>query len=229
MNYKIIRDEQKLSDFIAWLPPLGPHETFYVSLLARGKYCSTSTPFQADRQQLRSFTSSKERLFDKIKQLECEIGAYTNRGMAVPQEALALYINPNPRDLEKAAKATLIRMAELITKPYSGYNPQQEAMSEIQKSSSKKVYLDFDFDHVEVETIFPDIERSINTDAVTILKTHGGFHLLVELSKIKKEFEKTWYNNITRIPSIDVKGDNLIPVVGCTQGNFMPIFMESPV
>lgn len=225
MNYQIVKDEPKLRDFIDWLPDLSKKETYYVTLLARSKYCKGTQKLSSDKQQLKRFTSNKERLFEKIKQLECEYGAYKQQGVDIPQDALALYINPNPRDLEKAAKASLIRFAELITKEYNGYNPHQEVMSEIQKTCGRKVFFDLDFDHVDYDTVMSRVRQIINVDCIKSLKTHGGFHLLVELAKIDSQFEKTWYKNITSIEGIDVRGDNMIPVAGCTQGDFVPYFL----
>jgi hypothetical protein len=222
MNYQIIKDEALLREFIMWLPDLLPHETYYVSLFARNKYAKE---IKADKAQLKRFTASKEFLFDKIKQLECEIGSYKQDQNSIPQQALALYITPNPRDFVKATKESLVEFAKLITLPqYNGYNPHQEVMTQLQKCHSRKIYFDLDFDKVELEITLKSVEQYINIDCVSILRTHGGFHLLIEIEKLEKSFEKSWYKNLTSLEGCDVRGDNLIPVPGCTQGNFVPFF-----
>ncbi len=223
MNYKIIQNEEMLKEFINWLPELQKNELFYVTLLARNKY---SKEIKGDRASLKRFTSDKEMLLKKIKQLESEEGSYFQGDIKVPQEALALYIHPNPRDIEKATKNSLIKFAQLITQKYNGYNPHQIVLSEIQKSSGKKKYIDFDFDKVDLDSTLEKIERFINLDALTILVTRGGFHILVELQKIEKKYEKYWYREIQNIEGCDVKGDNMIPVVGTIQGGFIPYFKK---
>lgn len=225
MNYKIIADESKLKEFINWLPDLKSDETFYCCLFARKKYAHESSGLKSDKSQLKRFTSSKENLLNKIKQLECEYGTYMSGNAVVPQEALALYITPNPRSFSVAAKNSLIELAKKITSNYDGYNPHQLVMSEIQKSSSNRKYHDFDFDNVEVNDVIGQLDGKINKDAISVVKTRGGFHLLVDYEKIDKEFTKTWYNAISKIEGVDVRGDNLLPVVGCYQGGFIPHFV----
>jgi hypothetical protein len=224
MNYKIIADEAILIDFINWLPELKNNECYYVTLFARNKYAKDSE-LKSDKQQLKRLTSNKEFLFDKIKQMECEIGSYKQKGLPIPQEALALYITLNPRNYEVAARESAIDLVRLITNEYNGYNPHQVVLTNIQKACGTKKYFDIDFDNVEIDAVKSVIEESINNDSLTYLKTRGGFHLLIELDKIKNEYKKSWYKNITSIEGVDVRGDNLIPVPGCFQGMFIPHFV----
>lgn len=233
MNYQIIKDEKLLREFIEWLPSLEPSNIFYLTLLARSKYAQGITHISSDKQQLRRFTSNKEFMFEKIKQLECELGSYRQKHNPIPNEALALYISLNPRDHFKAGKQLLIKLADLITKNYSGWNLHQEAMSCLQQSCGKKIYMDFDID-IEgqikkeyIESLQNEIDSKINCDCYKILRTRGGVHILVELAKIDPKYSKTWYNNMATMKGCDMKGsDTLIPVPGTSQGNFVPYFIK---
>jgi hypothetical protein len=225
-HYTVIKDMDLLNSFIEWLPELGEHEIFYVALFARKKYCAAIKDIRIDRAQCKRFTSKTHRLIEKIRQLECPADSYSIRGVTIPQEALSLYISVNPRDMKAATKNGLIKLATLITQDYNGYNPHQEIMSEIHRACSRKVWFDFDFDNVELEPTLAEVDKILNLDCVRVLKTHSGFHLLVKLKDIRDEFSKSWHQNMSNLPGIDVRGDNLIPVPGCVQGTFVPHFIE---
>lgn len=226
MNYKIINDEKLLKDFIEWLPNLQLGEVFYVGLFSRRKYCEGIKYVKTDKAQCARFISKKEDLFKKIKQLEIPIGYYDVKGVVSPQESLALYITVNPRDLKAATHNALIKFAQMTKLQYNGYNPLVETMSEIHKSCSRKIWLDFDFDDVDYESTISKIDGFLNRDAITSVKTRGGFHLLVNLNKVEESYKRTWWKNISSLEGCDVRGDVLLPVIGCTQGGFTPYFIE---
>lgn len=230
MNYSIIKDQVELINFINWLPELEKGETYYVCLFARSKYCKEIVHISSDKQQLKRFTSDKEFLFRKIKQLECEVGSYFQRNTPIPQEALAIYISPNPRSFEKATKQSLHNLLTKITNPYSGYNPHQEIMSEIQKAKSRGIFVNMDIDFIpELVNTVVDLQpfkevayKFINEESCNWVQTRGGFHLLIEISKVHSQYRNTWYKGLASVWTIDQVGDNMIPIPGCTQGNFIP-------
>jgi hypothetical protein len=240
MNYKIILDEQILRYFIEWLPELTPDETYYVSLFARNKYQNkdASNPIshiKSDKQQLKRFTTSRNRLFDKLKQCECEVGSYkqyklTKEPVEVPQECLVPYITVNPRSFKKATKNGLIKFATLLANENGsiGYNPHAEVMSEIQKSWSRKPYFNVDIDIDDKENFdFDFLKGYININCISVLETRGGYHLLIKLDEIEEQYKRSWYQNIISKNKsfIDQTGDGMIPIPGCHQGGFMPNFV----
>lgn len=221
MNYQIIQDEDQLRAFIDWLPALKDNEKYYCCLFARRKYCPEEIS-SGDKTQLKRFLATKDRLLNKIKQLEVKLGAYELKKQAAPQASLALYINPNPRDLKKATYDGIIRLTQLLKKNQKNFNPHAELLNCIQQSAGKKVYLDFDVDTKDFD--FKQLESCINTDCLTIVETRGGYHILVEVAKIDAAYHKSYYNNIVKL-GVDQTGDQLLPVVGCVQGGFMPKFV----
>jgi len=218
MNYKIIQDEEKLKEFISWLPELNYNEKYYVTLFARKKYHGS---IPSDKAQIKRFVAHKGNLFDKIKQLECEVGSYMINSKVVPQESLVLYIIPTPRDLKKATIKILKSVSDLILKD-TNYNIQAEVLTTIQKSSSREVFKDFDIDVPDAN--IDAYKEVLDKGSYHVVKTRGGYHLLVEVQKQK---DKHWYNNIFKVAKdngfkIDQSGDQLLPVPGSYQGGFTP-------
>ena len=228
MNYQIVKDEAMLKSFIDWLPELEPNEKYYFCLFARNKYCKELTHIKSDKAQLKRFVTDKSRMFMKIKQLEVPLGCYMQREFPVPEEALALYMTPNPRNMMKATVNTMVKLAQSIRDQNIDMNCHQEALSEIQKAKSRTCYVDFDIDQKEsgtLDTIKRLIDPLLDTPA-KILETRGGYHVLIDPETVRVSEKNKWYNTIKIGLSADVTGDNMIPVPGCTQGGFIPHFVN---
>ena len=219
MNYTLIHDESILRRFLDWLPDLGESEIFYCSLFCRKKYWPE---IKADKGQLARWTSIKERFIDKIRQKECDNEAYKWEGKPIPQDGLALYTTINPRCLVRATHLGVKKLLDLTIRGEKKHNPHQEILSCIQQAKSRSVFVDFDFDQPEK----PVLDGIVNADAVKYLKTRGGWHVIVELSKVSREFVKTFYMKIQNLGA-DVSGDCLLPIPGCMSGGYKtPYFLD---
>lgn len=223
-NYKIITNEEAFESFIQWLPDLQDNEMFYASLFARKKYCPELIKSN-DKTQLKRFTSRKDWLHNKVRQLEIPFGRWKLREQTAPQESLVLYIMPNPRDMKKATYRMIKKCVDVLETQATNYNIQAEALSAIQKSKSRSCFVDFDLDTKEFhwETVF----NHVNPEAVSIIETRGGYHILIQPDRVADEFKKTWHKGIREEYGeyIDNVGDMMIPVVGCTQGGLTPKFV----
>lgn len=220
MHYKILLDEPKFDEFTNFLPNLEANEIYYLSLFARHKYCGSVTD-----NQLARFTSSKDTLKEHILRLECSIGGYKRNGINIPQEALAVYIALNPRNIVKANKELLIQLATAFANGQSDFNPLSLARTAIHHATDRKAFVDFDYDNIEPKEHLPDIKNVLPDNAFKILKTRGGFHLLVLLNNAPKTH---WFKTLAALKGCDVKGSNtLVPVPGCTQGGFIPCLLHN--
>jgi len=229
MNYKIVQDEDELQKFINWLPDLQDGQKFYYCLMARKKYAKTDG-LKSDKSILKRGTSDKERLISKLRKLEVEMGSYEMDGVSVNQESLALYITPNPRDMHKAGLKTINELTKFLIDGRVIYNPQSVALNMIQVTGVKK-YFDVDIDCTEkigMTTLLNWLTNQINFEAFwdSIIRTRGGFHVLIDLEKISPEYKKTWYNNMTHNKSefftVTMNSDGLTPCPGCVQSDFVP-------
>lgn len=218
--YEIIQDEALLEEFLDWLPECGEGEQFLVSLFSRKKYCPELSWVRSDKMQLVRKTSKKERLKNKLRQMEVPIGAYTNGDNIVPQDSLVAYISPNPRDLWRANFRSLCKLSKVIEGNNTLANPQQEVMSEIQRTCSNKRFITFDLDSKD-ENLLEEAMKIVGFQC-DVTQTRGGFHIFVHKDKIKNHPDKKWYPKLAEI--CDVCGDELTPIVGCCQGGFVPKF-----
>ena len=216
----VIKDREELLYFLDWLPEPEPDECFYLGMFARRKYhpSANNDKYSCYRGSARD----KVWLLKKIQDLHGR--QFRNKdGSIVHPSSLGLYITPNPRSYSGAQRWLLKKLADAIADGVTHLDPASLGMSAVHKSKSRTVYVDFDFDGLDER---PDMVNYINLDACSFLKTRGGFHVLVETAAIHEEFEKTWHRNISAMSGVDVVGDNMIPVPGCSQGGFSPYFVK---
>ncbi len=231
-NYKIIGDEDKLKEFIDWLPELKDDETFFGQLMFRRKYHFEKT--KQDDHTVARFTCNKRNAIYKIKELQIENGLYSGKIVkGIPMESMALYISPNPRNKILALSELCEYVSKFTTKMALGNNNEKigdiekKLMSCIQTSEPRQVFIDIDFDNVELDDVIGDILKLVNIEALTAIKTRGGFHLLISPQKIRVEYVKTFYANLHKIKGLDVRNKLAeIPMVGCYQGGFIPHFIN---
>lgn len=223
-HHQIIADEAELDKFISFLPEPTDTEVYYLCLFARHKYCA-EFPNTKDNGQLVRVAARKEHIKEKIRKMEVPLGSYSYKnGVIAPQESLAVYIGLNPRSLVKANKKLLVELATRIADGDLNFNPISMATTAIHHAMSRKIFADFDYDEVDPADYLPVIKETLPADSFRILKTRGGFHLVVELDKAPKS---KWYQTLVALPNCDRRGaDNLTPVPGCVQGNFVPFFVE---
>ena len=225
MNYQIIVDEQKLDEFIEFLPETKEAEVYYFCLFGRHKYANEFPHNKNEAGQLARVISRKSDLKQKIARLSVPVNSYSRNGIVAPQEALALYIGINPRSLLRANKNLLITMATRIAEGDLEFNPISVATTEVHRAIGTKYFVDFDYDDVDPVDYLSRIKEILPDNSYKILKTRGGFHLIVILEKIENS-NKLWYQQLSALPNCDIKGANtLTPVPGCTQGGFVPYFV----
>ena len=223
MNYSIVRDEAAFRIFIDWLPELQENEKYYLSLFARRKYSAVVT---TDKANLKRFATDKKRMLEKVRQLECAEGTYIAKEVAVPSDALALYISVNPRCAVKASFQTIIALTESLQHDHQDLNPHSEAMTQLHKSPSRKTFVVFDVDRKDDLSKTISVTREIIGEAApTFLETRGGVHVLINASLVDSK-HKNWYPELKKQIEPDQTGDLLIPVPGCCQGGFVPRFIN---
>lgn len=229
MHYQVICAEEILDAFIATLPELERHEVWYICLFGRHKYDPLFPNTKDSGQLARVVARNKYELKEKLRRLETPLGSYTRDGVTASQECLATYMTMNPRSLIRANKLLAVQMMTQIIDGDLDFNPISLSTTAIHKAVDRKFVVDFDFDDVEPEAsghhltkirdIFPD------RGMYRVLKTRGGFHLLVDLKAIKS-LKSNWHQELSKLPNCDVRGTaTLTPVPGCTQGGFIPYFI----
>ena len=227
--YDLIQDYYELNKFVEKF--CLPEEFYYITLFSRKKYDTTGL-LKCDKNCIKSIVCKGSRIVKSIEQLRFQYGTILYDGEPIPEECLAVYITPNPRDMEKASKNLVKKLIDkLLDNRY--HNADLEAMVAIQTSNKKNRFMDFDLDFLEPENLPKYVEKVndiIGNDAYHIIRTRGGYHMLVEVEKATLA-NKSWYPLLTKLKVGDkmevmVVQDGYLPVPGTLQGKFVPYVVD---
>ncbi len=219
-HYKIITDLPRLEEFIEWLPELNDSEAFYLELFCRRKY-DQKMP-SSKTYNLMRHVAKKSNLLSMIQRFEVPLGSYYLKGEKVSQESLAMYITINPRCLKKATFGLMKSLVDQISND-NKYSPYSLSMTEIHRAKSKSRFVMFDLDdysHLDAEATFRIASKIVNRESLSLLRTHGGYHLLVKIDAVTAT--GNWYSSIASEMKADQSGDIMTPIPGCIQGGMTP-------
>lgn len=252
MNYKLIHNQEELQKFVDFLPELNPNEGYFLILIARKKWFPESGIASAHKLR-RETVGRKDKIIPTIKQWQIEEGGYDSNGTPIDIKNLGVYIGFNPKNQHKACFELINQCLEAIKSNKENINVKSMANDVIQGSNGTKNFMDIDVDIKEGEDyieIKKYIESVINKGYLKLIKTNGGFHCLVELKKEVIHFcggseysseiidttkqldfspHKDWYMKLKNHPfksELNIMSNDLIPVVGCNQGVFIPHFFN---
>ena len=225
-NYKLIHDEDQLQKFIDFLPALNPNESYLLILIARKKWNPNNNIPSALK--LKRETVSKEKIIQTIRQWEVAHGTYRHNGVHIEQDNLGVYIGYNPKDQHKACFDLINKCLDNIKNDRQGINVKSMANDVIQSSNGTKHFMDIDVDVKDGEDykeIIKFITSIVDESKCTIIKTSGGFHCLINLDNLGA----SWYNQIkahTFKSDLNIMSNDLMPLVACNQGKFIPYVID---
>ncbi len=230
MNYKLIHDEDQLQRFIDFLPNLNPNEGYFIILIARKKWYPESGIASAHKLK-RETVSSKDKIIPTIRQWEISRGAYKSGETLIDQRNLGVYIGFNPKNQYNACFELVNQCMAAIRSNKENINIKAMASDVIQGSNGTKNFIDIDVDIKDGEDYFQVksfIDGILDESHTTFIKTNGGFHCLVKLDGLKGN--NSWYQQINAnqfASDLNIMSNDLIPVVGCNQGIFVPHFFNT--
>lgn len=237
---QFIQNKAVLENFIeTCLPLLDVDESYMLALFARKKYLPEDSPIKLNgiTQLRREFADSRISLLRKISMFELVSNPYTDKnGLCIPEDCMTLYLMPNPRSNRLAAANLSTRV---IGSLFQSDNIRLTSMArtELHKACSRKTYLDFDID-VECPDILPDILDKVcgflGHSRIVMVHTKGGAHILLDKNTLDTAIKNTFYQNIQKLSDsmsgeIEIRGDCLVPIPGCRQGDYTPSFCKRGV
>lgn len=252
-NDKLIKDQEQFDKFINILPELKDDEVYFVSLSARNKYLSLEERklYSLGQTEMfgREIAQNKDKLSNYIiKKLEATLKyKKTRNGLPIPDKSLVCYMNVNPssmlrayfqfqHEMNRQISEAVMAMKRNKQPNYSFINVQnRELMNCIQKSPSRKVFLDIDCDTKDkrvADFIFQELSSVVK---FYIIETRGGYHYLVSIDSIPEKFNIMKIINdaivLNKVHNNDdseimINGNAMVPVPGTMQSDFLVKIVE---
>ena len=240
--HNFLLDEDELKKFHELiLPELGQDECFFVMIGARRKYLTDEQKELynlngSDMLKRVTVRSNKYQVLkDAILELCCPEDRYRDKnGLNIPHNAFTLYITPNARDARRASVGVVQKMTEALLNPNTPLKLENMMLSEIHKYSTNKVWMDFDVDPKDrdnLDNILESLYDRLGASEYETVITRSGAHVLLKKSEIDPKVKATFYKSVQQLSNamegeIEIKGDTMLPVPGCSQGGRFPYIME---
>jgi hypothetical protein len=216
---QLILDEEELKKFVDGLPVDSVGDFgYFIMLFARKKY-GAPADYTLNRNCVH-----QDHIISTIKKQQIPSECYVDsHGNPLPATSLAYYINPVPRSYKTASFRLLSNLAGMLaTNPTKVKNPKSLALTALQTSKALNFRINhFDLDLEDKDEI-GEIFKFVNPSAVTLIETRGGYHVLISADQVEDQYQKSYYQNISKFKHCDVKGDGLLPIPGTNQGGFCP-------
>lgn len=255
----IVNEETLKSFFTNILYPLENDEVFFVSLSGRKKYLSEDERqiYDLGRTEMFERRIIREYNWDRFKRtiykFNASSSAYvTKDGKSIPQKCLSVYVNINPSSTLKTLKDFNNKMNEYqyeLSQCIMNNRPIDNIISRIKKADrllmtayqrnrSRKIWLDIDFDipHKNFDVVQHFInEIEENGVRYVIVKTHSGFHVLMDRRTLNYNFNTSLQKTIMfskDVMSIDdfgeivVNKNEMIPLPGTLHADFPVHFLN---
>lgn len=238
----MIVDRNQFDKFVAIMPELEKDEVYFVSLSARSKYLNENERhlFALGRTEMfsREIARDKEGLYYAMKKLSASLQyRVTKIGVEIPAKALVVYANINPCSMIKAAQLFFVEASKEINAVTHAYMndsiPNFEGtkrfntmfMNCIQRSRSRKYYVDVDIDFFEKKAdsaaiVASHISSFLRSQFATWyrISTKSGYHFVVKTPVPDKLYQELdVFKDNVNVKDISFNKNGMIPVPGTLQ------------
>ena len=180
----------------------------------------------------RSTSIAQYKTVENIAKNIGEIQRESELKMHKVKNKLNALINSFDGEIKTIYKESLLELNNMINESHTKLtSPQTHSLTALQEAVSRRLVVDVDFDIVIgefdfeilyslLDEVFPNL-----TEVRSIIKTRGGYHVQLDLSKFDKKSGK-WFNELQRLlPNsdeskviVELVKDSFTPIPGTNQG-----------